>query len=395
MHIPGTYFRLVSYFPTRPYAGPVLKSKPRENYGYICRNDRLSMPSPVSNIQAPISFIEEQHSLREIAARKGRATALAHPNIAFIKYWGNQDDALRLPANSSLSMNMDGLQTVTTVTFDADLAGDELTINRNNTTGPALERVTSHLDLVRAQAGFQSPARVVSDSNFPVGSGIASSAAAFAALSVASAAAAGLNLDEAGLSRLARRGSGSASRSIPAGFCQWVTGNDETSVATSIAPPEHWDLRDLIVIVSQEHKAVGSTGGHQLAQTSSLQAARVAGAAARLKACREALLARDLARLGRIIEEDAILMHGVMMSSHPPLYYWNAATMALIQATQGWRAEGLPAYFTIDAGPNVHLICEASVADAVREEASKIPGVQAVLISKPGGPAHLVNSIDH
>jgi diphosphomevalonate decarboxylase len=333
---------------------------------------------------------DEQIYLREKAANERRATALAHPNIAFIKYWGNEDDTLRLPSNPSLSMNLGSLHTITTVTFADNLASDELVINNVPITDAGLARVTAHLDLVRARVGLSLPARVESENNFPMGSGIASSAAAFAALSVAAAAAAGLSLDEAGLSRLARRGSGSASRSIPAGYCQWVTGSDETSIAASIAPPEHWDLRDVIVIASQAHKSVGSTDGHRLAKTASLQAARIAGAEARLNACREALLVRDLAKMGPVIEEDAVIMHAVMMSSHPPLYYWNAVTMDIIQATQRWRSEGLLVYFTIDAGPNVHLICQAVHAAAVETEARKIPGVKNVLSSGAGGPAKLV-----
>jgi diphosphomevalonate decarboxylase len=332
----------------------------------------------------------EQSTLREKAARERRATALAHPNIAFIKYWGNEDDALRLPANPSISMNLGSLHTLTTVIFDDELPGDELVINHRPATGAVLARVTAHLDLVRTQAELRTPARIVSESNFPVGSGIASSASAFAALSVAAAAAAGLALDEAALSRLARRGSGSASRSIPAGYCQWVTGTNETSFATSIASPEHWDLRDVIVIISQEHKSVGSSDGHRLAKTASLQAARVAGAAERLRVCREALLVRDLASMGPVIEEDAVIMHAVMMSSRPPLYYWNTVTMEVIQATQRWRAEGLPVYFTIDAGPNVHLICETKRLETVIAKTRNIPGVRDVLISEPGGPARLV-----
>ncbi len=339
------------------------------------------------------SSTAEQTQLWQQAARERRATALAHPNIAFIKYWGNQDDTLRLPANSSLSMNLGRLQTVTTVTFEKNLTGDQLIINNASISGPALERVTAHLDLVRQQAGLKLPARVESDNNFPIGSGIASSASAFAALSVAGAAAAGLALDETALSRLARRGSGSASRSVPTGYCQWVTGNDETSIATSVAPPDHWDLRDLVIIVSREHKAVGSTGGHRLAQTSSLQAARMTGTEVRLEACREALLARDLSRMGPVIEEDAVIMHAVIMTSQPPLYYWNPATMALIQASQQWRAQALPVYFTIDAGPNVHLICEAAHAETVAAEVRKIPGVQEVLLSGPGGPARLISPV--
>ncbi|MBN1218036.1 MAG: diphosphomevalonate decarboxylase [Anaerolineae bacterium] len=338
------------------------------------------------------TFVEKQKSLRERAAAEKQATAIAHPNIAFIKYWGNEDDILRLPANPSLSMNLGSLHTLTTVSYDDNLPGDRLVINQEPVTDAALARVTAHLDLVRRQARLNAAARVESTSNFPIGSGIASSAAAFAALSVAAAAAAGLWLDEAALSRLARRGSGSASRSVPGGYCQWVTGNDKTSIATSVAPPEHWDLRDIIVIASQEHKSIGSSDGHRLAKTASLQAARVAGAEARLQACREALLARNLAKMGPVIEEDAVMMHAVMMSSRPPLYYWNTVTMDVIQATQHWRAKGLPVYFTIDAGPNVHLICEAKYAATVESEARKIPGVEDVLISGPGGPARLVDS---
>ncbi|GAB4451191.1 MAG: diphosphomevalonate decarboxylase [Anaerolineae bacterium] len=318
------------------------------------------------------------------------ATAQAHPNIAFIKYWGNQDNRLRLPANPSLSMNLGDLRTVTTVTFSADLPGDALTVNEQPVVGPGLERVTTVLDLIRQQAGLELPARIESTNNFPAGAGIASSASAFAALSLAGAAAAGLDLDEASLSRLARRGSGSASRSVPGGFCQWLTGSDKSSVAVSIAPPEYWDLRDVIVVVSQEHKAIGSTGGHHLAPTSSLQAARVAGVENRLKLCREALLARDLAALGPVIEEDAVIMHGVMMTSHPPLYYWNAATMTVIHATLQWRSEGIPVYFTIDAGPNVHLICEAADAPTVAARAGQLPGVQQIITSGPGGPVRLL-----
>jgi diphosphomevalonate decarboxylase len=334
----------------------------------------------------------DHKQLREKAAKESRATALAHPNIAFIKYWGNQDNELRLPANPSLSMNLGSFQTVTTVSFENSLPKDELIINDTRMTGPALDRVSATLDLIRTQAGVHTPALITSTSNVPVGSGIASSAAAFAALSVAGAAAAGLALDEAALSRLARRGSGSASRSVPAGYCEWLTGDNGTSVATSVAAPDHWNLRDVVAIVSREHKAVGSSGGHPLASSSPLHTARVAVVKGRLPACREALLARDLEAMGPIIEEDAVMMHAVMMTGQPPLYYWTPATVALMLATRQWRAEGIPVYFTIDAGPNVHLICEAAQAETVETEVRKISGVQQVISSGPGGPARLVEA---
>jgi diphosphomevalonate decarboxylase len=332
----------------------------------------------------------DQATLREQAAGSRRATALAHPNIAFVKYWGNQSNALRLPANPSLSMNLGDLQTVTAVTFDDGLSADALILNSEPVVGEALERVTTFLDLIRVQAGIKSPARVESTSNFPVSAGIASSAAAFAALSVAGAAAAGLTLDEAALSRLARRGSGSASRSVPSGYCQWCTGTDETSFATSIAPPEYWDLRDVIAIVADQPKAIGSTGGHPLASTSPLQPARLEITPEHLKICRKAVLARDLLTLGPIIEHETIMMHAVMMTSRVPLYYWNAATITLLHAAHQWRLEGLAAYFTIDAGPNVHFICEAGQAEDVAAKARQVAGVREVLVSRPGGPAHLL-----
>src|SRR5690606_345496 len=119
----------------------------------------------------------------------------------------------------------------------------------------AARRVSAHLDRVRALAGIETPARVASRNSFPTGAGIASSASAFAALTVAACAAAGLDLSERDRSILARLGSGSAARSIPAGFVEWTTGeHSEDSYAYAIAPPEHWDLRDLIAIVQTGHK---------------------------------------------------------------------------------------------------------------------------------------------
>jgi diphosphomevalonate decarboxylase len=322
-----------------------------------------------------------------------KATAIAHPNIAFIKYWGNRDDELRLPANPSLSMNLGDLHTTTTVAFEERLKRDEVIIDGQPAQEAARGRVSTHLHLVRRQAGLRAAARVVSRSNFPAGVGIASSASAFAALTLAACAAAGLNLTEAELSALARRGSGSACRSVPGGYTEWMMGRgNATSFAHSIAPASHWELRDLVVVVSREHKTVGSSRGHGLAVSSPLHAARLLAVPAMLAACKRALLARDLEAMGILIEEDAVMMHAVMMTSRPALYYWATATIGVIQAVQSWRAAGLPVYFTIDAGPNVHLICEAGDAPQVESRARALPRVLDVLVSGPGGPARLVET---
>jgi diphosphomevalonate decarboxylase len=319
------------------------------------------------------------------------ATALAHPNIAFIKYWGNRDNALRLPVNDSISMNLDGLFTRTTVSFQPSLGTDELIINGHEVTGKGLERVSAILEIVRLGAGLSLRAEVVSENNFPTGAGIASSAAAFAALALAATKAAGLEWSESQVSRLARLGSGSASRSIPSGFVEWQMGTgDEDCYAISIAPPEHWALADCVTVVSAGHKATGSTEGHALAPTSPLQAARIADAARRLEICRRAIFERDFEAFAGIIELDSDMMHAVMMTSQPALFYWQPATLAVMEAVRGWRRGGLAAAYTIDAGPNVHVICPQAEMETVTGRLREITGVCAVLTAKVGGAAQLV-----
>jgi len=319
------------------------------------------------------------------------ATAQANPNIAFIKYWGNRDNILRLPSNGSISMNLDGLFTRTTVTFSASLPTDSLLLNNKPVFGPGLFRVSAMLELVRGLAKIKEKAEIVSENNFPSGAGIASSAAAFAALALASSKAAGLDLSEAELSRLARRGSGSAARSIPSGFVEWKIGaSDADSVAVSLAPPRHWDLVDCVAVVSAAHKQTGSTEGHAIAGTSPLQNARVADAPRRLDICRAAILQRDFNALANIIELDSDIMHAVMMTSSPALMYWQSTTVSLFHAIRQWRASGILVAYTVDAGANVHAICPRAQAEAVEKRLRKMPGVSNVLVAGVGGPARIV-----
>lgn len=319
-------------------------------------------------------------------------TAVACANIAFIKYWGNRDHRLRLPSNGSISMNLDGLYARTQVTFDPSLCCDDyLNLNGRAESAAALRRVSTFLDHVRRLAGITTFARVVSENNFPMGTGIASSAAAFAALALAASRAAGLVLDEAALSRLARLGSGSACRSVPGGFVEWREGAaDVDSYAVSIAPADHWDLVDCVAVIKTGHKTVGSTEGHTLAGTSPLQAARVADTPRRLDACRQAIYQRDFEALAEIIEQDSNMMHAVMMTSHPPLFYWEPGSLELMKAVKDWRRTGLPAAYTLDAGPNVHIICEYSALDEVRRRVEALPFVRSMLVARAGGPARLI-----
>ncbi|MBE2195010.1 MAG: diphosphomevalonate decarboxylase [Anaerolinea sp.] len=305
-----------------------------------------------------------------------KATACACSNIAFIKYWGNRDDALRIPVNGSISMNLDGLYTRTTVTFDPNLNADSALVDGREMSGGGMTRISHHLDQVRRRAGVETRARIESVSNFPAGVGIASSASAFAALSLAAVKALDLRMSEAELSALARLGSGSASRSIPTGFVEWFAGDShESSFAASIAPVDHWALVDVVALVSKAHKATGSTEGHHTAATSPLQAARVADAARRLDLCRKALLSRDFEAFAEVVEQDSDIMHAIMMTGRPALFYWQPATLTIMAEVRRLRASGLPLLYTIDAGPNVHCLCPADYADQVDQAVRALPGV--------------------
>ena len=318
-------------------------------------------------------------------------TAEAGANIALTKYWGNADAALRIPANDSISLTLDRTRTITTVSFRDDLEQDEVTVDGRPLSGPARERVVRHLDLFRRLADLPWRARVVSQNNFPTGAGIASSASGFAALTVACAVALGLELSPQDLSRLARQGSGSAARSIFGGYVLLHTGaRDEEAFAEPLYGPDWWEICDLVVILSRSEKGVPSSAGHHRAETSPLHPARVAYVAELNRRLLAALAERDFAALGEVAERDALLMHAVMMTSHPALLYWLPATVAMIHRVRRWREEGFPAYFTIDAGANVHVLTLPEHVERLLSDLRSDPAVQEVLVCRPGEGARAV-----
>ena len=318
-------------------------------------------------------------------------SSLSHPNIAFIKYWGNRDNALRIPANGSISMNLSSLETRTTVEASPEFRIDSLTLNNRRETGAVLDRVKVFFDLLREISGKPCFAHVKSENNFPSSAGIASSASAFAALAMAGSKAFGLDLTEKELSILARRGSGSASRSIPNGFVEWHAGKTNAgSFAETIVPANYWEIWDCVAVVTEQPKKTGSTEGHLLAGTSPLQTARVKDAPRRLEICRNAILKRDFEALADIIELDSNMMHGVMMTSQPPLLYWSPKSLEIMLEVAKWRKSSIPSAYTLDAGPNVHVICTWEYAHRVRARLEKIPGVAWVLSSGVGSGVQML-----
>ncbi len=297
-----------------------------------------------------------------------------------------------MPANASLSMNLAALHTTTEVEWSGAFDGDSLRINGVEAEPAAMQRVRLHLDALRQHLGSDRWARVESRNNFPMGTGIASSAAAFAALTLAATAALSRDLGERELSRLSRLGSGSAARSIPAGYVEWHAGDThESSFAETFLGPEHWPLVDVVAIVDRAHKRTGSTAGHATADTSVLQHARVESAPSRLAALKQAIAQRDFDGFARITEEDSNLMHAVMMTSDPPLFYWQPQSLLIMQEVRRWRQrDGLQVCYTLDAGPNVHCICPADDAGEVAVRLRELAGVVEILPSPVGGGARLL-----
>lgn len=320
-----------------------------------------------------------------------KGTAVARANIAFIKYWGNFNDDLRLPMNGSISMTLDRLRTVTTVEFSPALAEDEIEVDGVEPSLSAKARIVAHLDRLRGLAGEPLKARVASLNDFPTGAGLASSASGFAALTLAAAAALEMGLEARELSTLARLGSGSASRSIFGGYVEWVAETKhEESFSFQIAPPEHWEICDCIALVSTEAKEVASSQGHKLAKSSPLYSARLYQVEEDLEQVREAILSRDFERLGSVAEREALSLHAIMMTSQPSLLYWSPATVRVIKEVRRWREEGRPIYFTIDAGPNVHLLTLPSCVEEIEKALLGTEGVERVIVCRPGQGARLI-----
>jgi len=328
-------------------------------------------------------------------------TAKAHPNLALVKYWGKRNAAFNLPTNGSISINLGGLTTTTTVSFDAALEHDQVEIDGADATGAPYDHVSAHLDRIRSLARIDTRASVISSSNFPVAAGLASSASAFAALTMAATRAAGLDLGPLALSALARRGSGSACRSIPGGFAEWLEGDDDlSSYAVELAPATHWDLCVISAVLDDRPKEISSAGGHAAAPSSPLFDARLQTLAGTLEQVRRAVLERDIRSLVMAAEREAISMHAIAMTSRPDtrwhsgVYYWQAATMEAIQRVQDWRRDGLAVGFTIDAGANIHLLCEGVDLEEIKGLLAEVlPADARLLVSRPGRGAWVAKEI--
>jgi len=323
-----------------------------------------------------------------------KATAIAPSNIAFIKYWGKKDKILRLPTNGSLSMNLSALLTTTTVEFSDKYKENLVIINGQKATVEAEDRVVDHLDRIRKLGNISYRAKVASVNNFPTSSGLSSSASGFAALTLAAAISSGLKLTEKELSILARKASGSACRSIPDGFVEWFEGTtDASSWARSIYPPSFWDIKDIVVIVDRKEKDVSTTEGQKNAFSSpffKLRLLRINDKIAKLK---KFLKEKDFENFGKLVEDEALELHAMIMTAKPSLIYWLPETVRLMRLVRVWRSRGVSVYFTINTGHDIHLLCEEKNRQKVLARLEDA-GIKKdnIIVSSPAEGVKLINN---
>ncbi len=343
----------------------------------------------------------------QTGTRKGQimhAVASANTNIALVKYWGKCDPKLNLPAVPSLSLTLAGLSTHTEVTLDPSRNSDELILNDKSVGGDPLRKVSRHLDRLARHLGLSGRpfALVRSHNNFPTAAGLASSASAFAALTVAGFGALASEdatkqpLNRSVLSSLARQGSGSAARSLFGGLSVLGVGTPgqvDSAQATQLLLPDDWpELRMVIGVVSEEAKETSSTDGMTLtAHTSPYFAPFVAAAPRDLLEATDAVLARDLTALGRVAERSALRMHASAMAADPGVVYLRGSTIEGYHAILALRRQNVEAYFTCDAGPHPKALTTAVHAEKVAAALLAVPGVKRIIVASPGEGARLIS----
>jgi diphosphomevalonate decarboxylase len=316
----------------------------------------------------------------------GTALVVAHPNLALSKYWGKREGEGNYPAVPSLSVTLEGLRTTTRVTWREDAAQHRVVLGGRVVEGADAAKAVALLERVRRETGVRGAAEVESRNDFPTASGLASSASGFAALALGAVRAAGADWDAARVSDLARAASASAARSVFGGFVELPVGE---ASARPLAPVDHLPLVVLVAVTTEAPKAVGSTDGMRVTMQRSPYAGAWLAEAPRLHAAlREALLARDFARVGELAEASTLAMHASAIAAG--IVYWNGATLEALGAVRALRAGGTPAFASIDAGPHVKVLVRPADAARARAALEATPGVVRVLEARPGPGAHVV-----
>lgn len=316
---------------------------------------------------------------------KGKARA--YTNIALIKYWGKKNEELILPMNNSLSLTLDAFYTETEVIFSDSYMVDEFYLDGTLQDEKATKKVSQFLDLFRKEAGLSLKASVISQNFVPTAAGLASSASGLAALAGACNTALKLGLDDLSLSRFARRGSGSACRSIFGGFVEWEKGHDDLSSYAKPVTSDSFedDLAMVFVLINDQKKEVSSRNGmRRTVETSNFYQGWLDSVEGDLYQLKQAIKTKDFQLLGETMERNGLKMHGTTLAAQPPFTYWSPDSLKAMDAVRQLRKQGIPCYFTMDAGPNVKVLVENSHLSEVQETFTKLFSKEQVITAHAG-----------
>jgi diphosphomevalonate decarboxylase len=317
-----------------------------------------------------------------------RVTARAYANIALCKYWGKLKAEGNLPATPSISLALDVLRTDTKVSR-IDGNSDQFQIDKKPADESTRKRLALYLNLWRDRKLIDGYFSVESQNHFPTASGLASSASGFAALTMALSDFARQKLSKMDLSRLARRGSGSAARSIPGGLARLPVGSDPA--ATQIIPASKIPWGMVVAIVESAQKEISSREGMRLSnQNSPYYKAWLTQAKQDYSNMLDAIKRMDFGRIGSLCEANTLAMHACMIATRPSLLYWTKTTVEIIRIVDEWREDGLDIYFTIDAGPHVLLLCKPDDLESITAEVKRINGVAQAIAGRPAGGAKII-----
>ena len=314
-----------------------------------------------------------------------KATAVAHPIQGLIKYHGLADPVLRLPFHDSISVCTAPLTSRTTVEFGG-VARDTATIDGRDVNARDMERIRAVVDPIRGRASIREPFRMASENDFPSNIGLGASASGFAALATAAVHAAGLHLTDEEISRFARRGAGSATRSVTGGFSKWKMGlTDEDSYAVQLAGV---DLR-MAMIVALVPAFKQTDDAHREALTSPFFHARLAEMPRLIAEMELAIRKRAIGEICALAERDTLMLHGITMTGTGEMVLWQPDTLRVILAVRRLREAGVPAFFSIDTGATVYVNTVPERADEVRKAIEEL-GIRTIPC-EVGGPARITD----
>jgi len=259
-----------------------------------------------------------------------KASAVANPIQGLIKYHGKIDEYLRLPSHNSISVNVGGMYTHTTVEISNQLETNEAIIDGEKIGGEAMDRI-----LARALR---------------------------------------IDLDYREISKIARIGSGSASRSVVGGFSEWVMATiHEESYAYRLAGDEV-PLR-MVIAVIPKIKDMPTTLAQVETEKSPFYMSRLGYIPTMLRKMRDAILSHDVEEIGRLAEIDTLNLHAVIMTGPSGIVMWRPETIEVIRRVRAMRREGTPAYFSIDTGATVFVNTHEKYVEEVAERLSDVPGI--------------------